>query len=109
MIMERTMKNALTLASLSALFLLILPDTALAGGINEFTSPLETVMNTITGKAGRAVAIIGLAACGVVYIWKKDDLSGGFQLLLGVVFGISFIAFAANIVDQLFTFSGAVI
>ena len=33
----------------------------------------------------------------------------GFKLLLGVVFGISFIAFASSIVNSVFSFSGAVI
>ena len=43
--------------------------------------------------------------------WKftKDDISGGFKLLLSVVFGISFIAFASSIVNSVFSFSGAVI
>ena len=40
---------------------------------------------------------------------NKDDISGGFKLLLSVVFGISFIAFAASIVNSVFSFSGAVI
>ena len=40
---------------------------------------------------------------------NKDDISGGFKLLLGVVFGISFIAFASSIVNSVFTFSGALV
>ena len=40
---------------------------------------------------------------------NKDDISGGFKLLLSVVFGISFIAFATSIVNSVFSFSGAVI
>ncbi|MDR1921435.1 MAG: TrbC/VirB2 family protein [Candidatus Adiutrix sp.] len=90
--------------------LAVLPEIALAsGGIGEFTSPLEKVMNTITGPAGKAISIFAMAVCGVVFIIKKDDLSGGFQLLLGVVFGISFIAFASSIVNSVFSFSGAVL
>jgi len=50
-----------------------------------------------------------MALCGVLYIFNRDDLTGGFKLLLGVVFGISFIAFATSIVDSVFSFSGAVI
>ena len=50
-----------------------------------------------------------LALCGVIFIMNKDDISGGFKLLLSVVFGISFIAFAASIVNSVFSFSGAVI
>jgi type IV secretion system protein VirB2 len=90
--------------------LLIIPDFAFAsGGIGEFSGPLEKVVGTITGPAGRLIAIVSMGICGLVYIFNKDDLSGGFKLLLGVVFGISFIAFAGSIVDTVFSFSGAVI
>ena len=86
------------------------PDIAAAsGGITEFSSPLERVVNTITGPAGKWIAIVAMALCGVIFIMNKDDISGGFKLLLSVVFGISFIAFAASIVNSVFSFSGAVI
>jgi type IV secretion system protein VirB2 len=86
------------------------PDLAAAsGGITEFSSPLEQVVNTITGPAGKWISIVAMALCGVIFIMNKDDISGGFKLLLSVVFGISFIAFAASIVNSVFSFSGAVI
>lgn len=89
---------------------LCFPDIAAAsGGITEFSSPLERVVNTITGPAGKWISIVAMALCGVIFITNKDDLSGGFKLLLSVVFGISFIAFAASIVNSVFSFSGAVI
>ena len=89
---------------------LCFPDIAAAsGGITEFSSPLEKVVNTITGPAGKWISIVAMALCGVIFIMNKDDISGGFKLLLSVVFGISFIAFAASIVNSVFSFSGAVI
>lgn len=92
------------------LILALVPETVLAsGGISEFSDPLEKVVNTITGPAGKFISIVAMAICGVIFIMNKDDLSGGFKLLLGVVFGISFIAFASGIVNSLFSFSGAVI
>ena len=89
----------------------ICPQMAFAsGGIEQFATPLEKVVGTITGPAGRWVSIAAMALCGVTYIFNKDDLTGGFKLLIGVVFGISFIAFAAGIVDAVFSsFSGAII
>lgn len=94
---------------LFALFLGIFPELALAsGGITEFSGPLEKVVNTITGPAGKYISIVAMALCGVVFVINKDDISGGFKLLLSVVFGISFIAFAGSIVNSAFTFSGAV-
>ena len=95
-----------TLAALS----LLLPEFAWAsGGITEFSGPLEKVVGTITGPAGKWISLVAMALCGVIFIINKDDISGGFKLLLSVVFGISFIAFAASIVNSVFTFSGAVI
>ena len=89
---------------------LCFPDIAAAsGGITEFSSPLERVVNTVTGPAGKWIAITAMALCGVVFIMNKDDISGGFKLLLSVVFGISFIAFAASIVNSVFSFSGALV
>lgn len=103
-------KSHLAFLGLAAVCLLAFPDLAAAsGGITEFSSPLEQVVNTITGPAGKWISIVAMALCGVIFIMNKDDISGGFKLLLSVVFGISFIAFAASIVNSVFSFSGAVI
>lgn len=86
------------------------PEMVLAsGGITEFSSPLEKVVNTITGPAGKYISIVAMAICGIIFIMNKDDISGGFKLLLSVVFGISFIAFAGSMVNSIFSFSGAVL
>lgn len=86
------------------------PDFAFAsGGISEFSGPLEKVVGTITGPAGKWISITAMAICGIIFIMNKDDISGGFKLLLSVVFGISFIAFASSIVNSVFSFSGAII
>lgn len=90
--------------------LILLPELALAsGGITEFSSPLEKVVNTVTGPAGKYISIVAMAICGIVYLFNREDISGGFKLLLGVVFGISFIAFAGSIVNTVFSFSGALV
>jgi type IV secretion system protein VirB2 len=96
--------------ALAACGLLVRPTALFAsGGISDFTAPLEKVMNTVTGPAGKTISIVAMALCGLVFIMNKDDLSGGFKLLLGVVFGISFIAFASSIVNTVFSFSGAIV
>lgn len=92
-----------------ALCFIFCPDLAFAsGGISEFSGPLEKVVGTITGPAGKWISIVAMALCGIIFIMQKDDLTGGFKLLLSVVFGISFIAFAGSIVNSVFSFSGAV-
>jgi type IV secretion system protein VirB2 len=87
------------------------PDTALAsGGISDFAGPFEMVMNTITGPWGRIISVAGMAICGVVFIFNRQDMGEGFKMMLQVVFGICFICFAATMVDAMFgTFSGAVL
>jgi type IV secretion system protein VirB2 len=89
----------------------LVPDSALAsGGISDFSGPFEKVINTITGPWGRIVSIAGMAICGVVFIFNRQDMGECFKMMLQVVFGICFICFAATIVDALFgSFSGAVI
>lgn len=103
-------KGRWLLFCLPALCLCLFPEiVAASGGITEFSSPLERVVNTITGPAGKWISITAMAICGIIFIMNKDDISGGFKLLLGVVFGISFIAFASSIVNSVFSFSGAVL
>ena len=103
-------KGRWLLFCLPALCLCLFPEIAAAsGGITELSSPLERVVNTITGPAGKWISITAMAICGIIFIMNKDDISGGFKLLLGVVFGISFIAFASSIVNSVFSFSGAVL
>ena len=95
---------------LTIIAFLTLPEAAFAsGGITEFATPLEKVVNTITGPAGKWIGIVGMALCGVYFIMNKDDISGGFKMLLSIVFGISFIACATSIVNSVFSFSGAII
>ena len=102
------MHRIIYLSALAALALLS-PDAALAsGGITEFSSPLEKVVNTITGPAGKYISITAFAACGVYYIMNRDSLDGAFKLLLQIVMGISLIAFAGSIINSVFSFSGAV-
>jgi len=108
--MHKGIKNVLICFLVILFSTIVWPDSAQAsGGIGEFTGPLEKVMNTVTGPAGRMISIIAFAVTGVVFIWKREDLSGMFQGLLGVVLAITFVAFAANIVGGVFTFSGAVV
>lgn len=107
--MGETMHHKAFFFILLVFFLGVCPDLALAsGGITEFSSPLEKVVNTITGPAGKYIGIVGMAICGIIMITNKEDITGGFKLLLSVVFGISFIAFAGSIVNSIFSFTGAV-
>lgn len=88
----------------------VCPDLALAsGGISEFTGPLEKVVNTLTGPAGKFISIAAFGITFIIYLFNREDISGSFKLLLQVVMGISGLAFAGSIVNSVFSFSGAVI
>ncbi|MDR2744394.1 MAG: TrbC/VirB2 family protein, partial [Desulfovibrio sp.] len=53
---------------------LCFPDIAAAsGGITEFSSPLERVVNTITGPAGKWISIVAMALYGVIFIMNKNE------------------------------------
>ncbi len=108
--MGGVMYNKAFFFALLALFLGVFPELALAsGGITEFSGPLEKVVNTLTGPAGKMIGIIGMGLCGLYMIINKDDIAGGFKHVVNTVFAISFFAFAASIVNTGFSFSGAVI
>lgn len=101
------MRNVVLLGILA---LLLIPEiAAAANSITELESPFEQVVGTITGPVGRWVSIGAMALCGFAYIMKRNELTEGFKMLLGVVFGISFIALASSIVDGIFSFSGALL
>ena len=100
----------LSLAIVMLAAAVLTPDQVLAsGGLDEFASPFEKVVNTITGKWGQLMSVAGMALSGVVFIFNRQDMGEGFKMLLQVVFGICFIAFASTIVTAMFSFSGAVI
>ena len=64
--------KVLVLGFLACLF--TLPELAFAsGGITEFSSPLESVVNTITGPAGKWISIVAMALCGVIFIMNRNE------------------------------------
>lgn len=94
----------------AALTVLLAPDCVHAsGGITEFSSPLEKVVNTVTGTAGKLISIAALGIAGLAYLFNREDISGGFKILLQVIMGISFVCFAGGIVNTVFSFSGALV
>lgn len=94
----------------AGLFIAACPELAHAsGGISEFTGPLEKVVNTITGPAGKFISIAAFGITFIIYLFNREDISGSFKLLLQVIMGIAGLAFAGSIVNSVFSFSGAVI
>lgn len=88
---------------------MLMPELAMASDDFGMGGVFETVTKVITGKWGKMISIAGMACCGIVFIFVRQDMADGFKLMLQVVFGICFIVFAVTIVDALFSFSSAVI
>lgn len=89
---------------------LCLPEQALAGGITEFAGPLEQVVNTLRGPLGKVFSLLMIVVCGLSYWLNRGEETGGlWKSFAGVVVIISMISFSGNILDKLFTFSGAVL
>lgn len=95
---------------LSMLAMICLAEPALAsGGISEFTGPIEKVVNTLTGPAGKFLSIAAFGIIFLYYMFNRDDISGAFKVLVQVILGITGLAFAGSIISSVFSFSGAVI
>ena len=71
---HRSLYFGLRLLGLASLCFLATHDLAFAsGGITEFSNPLERVVNTITGPAGKWISIVAMALCGVIFIMNKNE------------------------------------
>ncbi|MFA9394660.1 MAG: TrbC/VirB2 family protein [Halodesulfovibrio sp.] len=106
--MNRSTTKFLLLIALA--FVVMHPDLAEASTkISEFNEPFENFVGAITGPVGRWISIAGFAISGIGLIWKRADPMDSFKTLLSVVCAISFVAFAGSLVDNGFTFSGALI
>ncbi len=99
---------AIHLARLFLLALCLVYAPALFAGttttLANFTGPIQTVIDWVTGDIGRLVSIVVLALFGM-YLWKKraeDKAERGLLYLLGTAIVLG----ATNIVDGL-GFTGA--
>lgn len=107
--MKKLLQPDFALALTLLLACVFLPQEVFAsGGITEFSSPLEKVVNTITGPVGKWISIIAFCITGLMLIFQRQEMTEGVKMLCGVVFAISFIAFAGSIVPSMFNFSGAI-
>lgn len=90
--------------------LISMPNIAHAtNAITEFSGPLERVVGTLTGPVGMWISILAMALCGVYYVMNKDDISGTFKQVVSTVFAITCIASATTVVNNVFSFTGALI
>lgn len=90
----------------------MIPDTVMAassGDIGEFTSAFEKIVDLVIGKFGQIISTLAVACLGIYFMYARQEMSEGFKIMISVALGISFVVFAANLVNSLFNWSGAVI
>lgn len=105
-------RNFALIFPLALLFLgLAAPDAFATGAtIDELAGPVEKVVNTLRGPLGKLFSLFMLIGCALGYYWSRgEELSGFLKQLISTVFIITIIAFAAQVLDFLFSFSGAVL
>lgn len=89
---------------------IIFPEYALAsGGVDEFATPLEKVIDILQGPMGLAISIISFIICFVSYMMKGSEIGETFKGMVNIVIPISGSCGAGSLVAFLFQFSGAVI
>lgn len=72
-------------------------------------SPVEKVVNSITGPIAFGIAVLGIVAAGGTLIFGNADLSGFIKMLIGVVLVIAFIVLAVNILSSVFGISSTLV
>lgn len=101
-------KNIVTLLSL-AIFLktkIVFAAASGGGGSLPWETPLQTVMNSMSGPVAYAISIIGIVATGVTLVWN-GEVSEFTRRIVFLVLVISLIALGTSIYSSLFS-NGAV-
>lgn len=72
-------------------------------------SPLEKIVNSITGPVAFGVSVLGIVAAGGGLIFGNNDMSGFIKVLVGIVMVIAFIVCAVNILSTVFGVSSTIL
>ncbi|WP_320008147.1 TrbC/VirB2 family protein [Maridesulfovibrio sp.] len=90
--------------------LLLIPGSALAAtNISDFNTPFETFVGIFTGPVGKYMSIGGIVGVGLSLMFRHDDMTGPIKLLLGVVLAICIVVFGSTLVENTWSFKGAVL
>ena len=72
-------------------------------------SPLEKIVNSITGPVAFGVSVLGIVAAGIGLIFNNNDMSGFVKLLAALALVISLIVFATNLLSTVFGVSSTLV
>jgi type IV secretion system protein VirB2 len=91
-------------SELAALALTLLSRQAAAagaGGITEWETPLQKVVQSITGPVAFSISVIGIVVAGAMLIWG-GEINEFARKLIMVVLVIALIVTATNLLSTLF-------
>jgi type IV secretory pathway VirB2 component (pilin) len=89
-----TLKSKLQAATATLAIVLLVPSVALASGTGmPWETPLQSILDSITGPVAKAVAILAIVLTGLGF--AMGETGGTMRRLCGIVFGVA-IAFAAS-------------
>jgi type IV secretory pathway VirB2 component (pilin) len=89
-----TLKSKLHAATATLAIVLLAPSVALASGTGmPWETPLQSILDSITGPVAKAVAILAIVLTGLGF--AMGETGGTMRRLCGIVFGVA-IAFAAS-------------
>ena len=99
------------LAVLTTLSLLA-PEAALAsttGGAGlPWEAPLQNLVDSLTGPVAYAISLLGVVVAGIVLVFG-GEVGDFVRRIFMLVLVISLLAFATQVLSQLFGFTGAVV
>ena len=72
-------------------------------------SPLEKIVNSITGPVAFGVSVLGIVSAGIGLIFNNNDMSGFVKLLAALALVISLIVFATNLLSTVFGVSSTLV
>jgi type IV secretory pathway VirB2 component (pilin) len=102
--MKMSASRRLRKSALRALSLMLLgPEAhaAGAGGITEWETPLQKVMQSITGPVAFSISAIGVVVAGAMLIWGGEINEFGRRIIM-LVLVIAVIVTAVNLLSTLF-------
>lgn len=102
------MKKILFLLVLAVI--VIFPEIALASSsISEFTKPLESFIELLTGPVVRSIGILSLVICGTMLALQWSSFDDSSRKILFIIVALSLVMSANKIIASWFGFSGALI
>lgn len=102
---EKISRNQVLITGALIMVSTVSAETAYAAGSGlPWETPLQNILDSITGPVARILAVIIITLTGLTLAFGES--SGGFRKLIQIVFGLSIAFAASSFFLGFFTFSG---